>query len=165
MKQQATLSIREANPDDVLLIASLIRELAVYEKLADVCQVTESVLSGHLFGPNPRAEVMVVEWANQPVGFALYFFTFSTFACAPSLYLEDVFIRPAYRRRGAGQAVMHALARRAVEAGCARFEWAVLDWNRPAIDFYRKFGADVMDDWRLCRLSGNALESLARSEP
>jgi len=153
--------IRPATPDDVPLIGQLIRELAEYEKLADKVVFTEALLRQQLFGPRPFAEVLLAEDGGRAVGFALYFHNYSTFLAKPGIYLEDLFVEPAYRGRGHGKALFAALARLAVERGCGRLEWAVLDWNEPSIGFYKALGAKAMDDWTVYRLAGDALKELA----
>jgi GNAT superfamily N-acetyltransferase len=155
------LSIRPADVDDVALIAQLIRELAEYERLADAAVATETGLREQLFGEHPAAEVLVAEADGEPAGFALFFHTFSTFVGRRGLYLEDLFVRPAFRGLGLGRHLMAALARIAVKRGCGRFEWSVLDWNQPAIGFYRALGATGMDEWTVQRLDGDALQALA----
>ena len=155
------LSIAPATPADVPLILDLIRELAEYERLLHRVRIGPQDLQRHLFGPRPYAEAVVARAGGEPVGFALWFHNFSTFEGRPGLYLEDLFVRPAYRGRGYGEALLRHLARLAVERDCARFEWAVLDWNEPAIRFYRKLGAVAMDDWTVQRVAGEALQALA----
>jgi GNAT superfamily N-acetyltransferase len=155
------LTIDPATPTDVPLLVELIRELADYERLLHEVRVRSEDLQRHLFGPRPYAEAVVARAASQPVGFALWFYNYSTFEGRPGLYLEDLFVRPAHRGRGHGEALLRHLARVAVERECARFEWAVLDWNEPAIRFYRKLGAVAMDDWTVQRVSGDALRRLA----
>lgn len=153
--------IRPATPDDVPLVLSLVRELAEYEKLGHEVVGDASLLREHLFGPRRCAEVLLAQDDGEVVGFALFFHNYSTFLTRPGIYLEDLFVRPAHRRRGHGRALLQALARLAVERGCGRFEWAVLDWNEPAMDFYRSLGAKKMDAWRIFRLTGDALARLA----
>jgi len=155
------LSIRPATVEDVALVARLIRELAEYERLADAAVATEADLREQLFGERPAAEVLVAEADGEPAGFALFFHTFSTFLGKRGLYLEDLFVRPAFRGLGLGRHLMAALARIAVQRGCGRFEWSVLDWNEPAIGFYRALGASAMDEWTVQRLQGEALRALA----
>ena len=155
------LSIRPAAIDDVSLIRQLIAELAEYERLAHAALATEDGLREQLFGPRPAAEVLIGEVDGEPAGFALFFHTFSTFACKRSLYLEDLFVRPSFRGTGLGKHLMAALARIALQRDCARFEWSVLDWNEPAIGFYRRIGAVGMDEWTVQRLEGDALHALA----
>jgi GNAT superfamily N-acetyltransferase len=153
--------IRPARPDDVPVILSLIRELARYEKLEHEVVGTEADLREHLFGARPRAEVLLVEDAGEVAGFALFFHNYSTFLCKPGLYLEDLFVRPPYRRKGYGKALLVALAKLAAARDCGRFEWAVLEWNEAAKAFYRSLGAEQKDDWRVFRLAGSALQGLA----
>ena len=155
------MQLRSATRDDSALILSLIRELAEFEKLLHEVQATEQTLSEHLFGTQPRAEVLIAEVDGQTAGFALYFHNFSTFLGKPGLYLEDLYIRPAFRGRGYGRRIMQALARIAVDRGCGRFEWWVLDWNHPAVEFYRSLGAEAMSDWTVQRVTGTALLALA----
>ncbi len=154
-------AIRPATVEDVALVAQLIRELAEYERLADAAVATEADLREQLFGERPAAEVLVAEADGEPAGFALFFHTFSTFLGKRGLYLEDLFVRPAFRGLGLGRHLMAALARIAVQRGCGRFEWSVLDWNEPAIGFYRALGASAMDEWTVQRLQGEALRALA----
>ncbi len=161
----AAVRVRQAVEADVPLVASLIRELAEYERLAHEVRLTEERLRAALFGERPYAEVAIAEdAAGEPAGFALFFHNFSTFLAQPGIYLEDLYVRPAYRGAGVGRALMEHLARLAVERGCGRLEWAVLDWNEPAVGFYRRLGALSNDDWTIYRLSGEALERLA-AEP
>ena len=155
------LRISPAQPSDVSLILSFIRKLAEYENLSHEVVADENTLRWSLFSDNAAAEVLLAYVANEPVGFAVYFRNFSTFAGRPGLYLEDVFVEPAHRGRGIGKAILAYLARLAKERGCERLNWAVLDWNRPAVEFYGRLGAVVLTDWRICRLSGAALEQLA----
>jgi GNAT superfamily N-acetyltransferase len=153
--------IEPARPVDVPLLLELIRELAVFEKLAHEAQASAEELGRHLFGPQPRAEAVIAFHAAEPAGFALYFHNFSTFLGKPGLYLEDLYVRPAYRGRGIGEGLLRHLARLALERGCGRFEWSVLDWNLAAIDFYRRLGAVPMDEWTVYRVTGPALAALA----
>ncbi|HME92482.1 MAG TPA: GNAT family N-acetyltransferase [Myxococcaceae bacterium] len=153
--------IRRACVEDVPVIGQLIRDLAEYERLSHEVTFEEAELQRHLFGPNPRAEALIAEEDGAAVGFALYFYNFSTFLGRPGIYLEDLFVRPAHRHHGHGRAMLRELARIAVERGCGRFEWAVLDWNKPAIDFYRSLGAVAMHDWRIFRVTGDPLLKLA----
>jgi len=150
-------TLRPATPADTPLIVCLIEELAEYERLGDRCRADPATLGEHLFGKRPYAEVIIAEHGSEPAGFALFFHTFSTFACAPSVYLEDLFVRPRFRRRGIGGLLLRRVAALAVERGCRRLEWAVLNWNRPAIEFYLRLGAEAMDGWTIYRLDGGAL--------
>ena len=155
------LSIRAATADDVPLIRQLIAELADYERLADAMVATDDGLRAQLFGPDPAAEVLIGEVDGEPAGFALFFHNFSTFLGKRGLYLEDLFVRPAFRGHGLGRHLMASLARIAVQRDCGRFEWSVLDWNELAIGFYRSIGATGMDGWTVQRLEGEALHALA----
>lgn len=155
--------IRPAAPADTPMIAALIRALAEYERLSHAVVLKEEDLHKHLFGPRPYAEVLLAEEANEVVGFALFFPNFSTFLGQPGIYLEDLFVRPEYRGRGHGKALLTELARLAVERGYRRLDWAVLDWNEPALRFYRSLGAVPLEGWQLFRLTGDALQSVARS--
>ncbi len=154
-------TIRPARPDDAEAIAALIRELAAYEKLDDEARATPESLHQHLFGPRPFAEALIAEVDGEPVGFALFFHNFSTFRGQPGLYLEDLFVRPEFRGRGLGKSLLARLAALAVERDCGRLEWAVLDWNAPAIGFYRSLGARPMDEWTVFRVDDEALARLA----
>jgi len=155
------LEIRPATEADVPLVLQFIREIADYEHLTHQVVCDERLLKAALFGPRPCAEALLAFVGSEPVGYAVFFHNFSTFAGRPGLYLEDLFVRPAHRRRGYGRAMLGHLARLAVERGCARFEWTVLDWNKPAIDFYEQLGARVLPDWRVCRVDGERLGRLA----
>lgn len=159
------MQLRSATRDDSALILSLIRELAEFEQLLHEVSADPATLAEHLFGAQPRAEVLIAEVAGETAGFALFFHNFSTFLGKPGLYLEDLYIRPAFRGRGYGRIIMQRLAQIAVERGCGRFEWWVLDWNAPAIEFYRSLGAQAMNDWTVQRLSGAALTALAEDTP
>ena len=154
--------LRAAGPQDAKAIVGLIRELAVFEQLEHLVVVTPETLAQHLFGPRPAAEAVVAERSGEVVGFALFFMNFSTFLGRPGLYLEDLYVQPAHRSAGLGRALLQHLAGLAVARGCGRFEWSVLDWNSRAIGFYEKMGATVMPDWRICRVTGDALVALAR---
>jgi GNAT superfamily N-acetyltransferase len=156
-----SVSVRAAAEGDVALVLSFIRELAEFEHLAHEVVATESRLRQALFGARPFAEVVFACIEGEPVGFALYFHSFSTFLGRPGLYLEDLFVRPAARGRGVGRYLLNWLARVALERGCGRLEWAVLDWNEAAIGFYRKLGAELKEEWKTCRVAGAALEALA----
>ena len=158
------LVLRPAKPVDVLVIFQLIQALAEYEKLSDAVSGSAEALNEHLFGSSPSAEVIIAEYAGQAVGFALFFHNFSTFLTQPGIYLEDLFVLPEYRRQGVGKAILSYLAGLAVERGCGRLEWSVLDWNESAIAFYRRMGAAVLPDWRICRVTGESLTYLAANE-
>jgi GNAT superfamily N-acetyltransferase len=155
------MTIRRASPTDVPLILELIRGLAEYERLAHEVTATEAGLRQALFDASPGAEVVIAESGGEPVGFALFFHNFSTFVGKRGLYLEDLFVKPAWRGKGVGRHLLAHLARLAVERDCGRLEWAVLDWNEPAIRFYRGLGAQPMHDWTVFRVAGDALHQLA----
>jgi GNAT superfamily N-acetyltransferase len=157
--------IRPATPNDLPLIAQLIRDLAEYEKLAHAVDFKEEELRQHLFGARPCAEALIAEEDGQGVGFALFFHNFSTFHGKPGVYLEDLFVRPEHRGKGHGKALLAKLAQLALERGCCRLEWAVLDWNKPSIDFYESLSAKPLSDWIIYRLTGEALGKLARNSP
>lgn len=157
----ADVTIRTAEPHDVPAILSLIRALAEYEKLLDEVTATEAALHDSLFGARPYAEAMIAWDGEQAVGFALYFHNYSTFLAKPGIYLEDLFVRPAHRGRGLGKELLARVARVAVERGCGRMEWAVLDWNAPAIAFYRSLGARPLQEWIVNRVTGDTLQALA----
>ncbi len=154
--------IRPATSADTPAIARLIRGLADYERLSHAVTLDEGRLREHLFGPRPFAETLLAEEAGEVVGFALFFHNYSTFVGRPGLYLEDLFVEPARRGKGHGKALLRAVARLAVERGCGRLEWSVLNWNEPAIRFYRALGAVRMDEWSVYRLSGDALAAAGR---
>ena len=154
-------AIRFATREDVPAIVSLIRELAIYEKLEHLATATPERLALELFGDQPTCECLIGEQDGQPVGFALYFHNFSTFMCKKGLYLEDLFVLPSARGSGIGKLLLQRLARIAVERDCGRFEWSVLDWNVDAQAFYQRMGATVLPDWRICRVTGDALRDLA----
>jgi GNAT superfamily N-acetyltransferase len=158
------VSIRGAREDDTRLIFDLVHELAVYEKLADAVDATPEMIGTALFGEAPRLFCDIAEWNGEAAGLALWFLNFSSFRGRHGIYLEDLFVRPAFRGRGLGKALMARLASRCVEQGLARFEWTVLDWNAPSIAFYKSIGAEVMDEWKICRLSGPALDAFASKE-
>ncbi|HKZ73347.1 MAG TPA: GNAT family N-acetyltransferase [Steroidobacteraceae bacterium] len=158
------IDIRPATASDVPLILSLIRELAEYERLSHEVVATEEALHRSLFGERPYAECIIASLDGAPVGFALFFHNYSTFLAKPGLYLEDLFVRPAARGHGVGERLLAHLARIALERGCGRLEWWVLDWNEPALGFYRKLGAEPMDEWTVHRVTGSALEALARRD-
>ena len=157
--------IRPATEADVPLVVRFIRGLAEYERLLHECQATEEKVRASLFGPRPDAEVVIAEVDGEPAGFALFFHNYSTFLAQRGIYLEDLFVLPAFRGRGAGRALLVHLARLALERGCGRLEWSVLDWNEPSIRFYRSLGAVPMDEWTVQRVSGGALARLAADAP
>ncbi len=158
------ITIRPAAEHEVSLVLAFIRELAEYERLSHQVVATEEGLRRALFGPRPFAEVVFACLDGEPVGFALFFHNFSTFLGQPGIYLEDLYVRPAARGRGVGRRLLEWLARLAVERGCGRLEWAVLNWNEPAIGFYRRLGAAPLEEWQIFRLTGPALERLARGD-
>jgi len=155
------IRIRAAQLEDVPLLCALIRGLADYEKLSDQCVIREEDLREHLFGSRPYAEALIAEAGGEPAGFALYFHNYSTFLGKPGLYLEDLYVQPARRGLGIGKQLLCTLARIAVERGCGRFEWTVLDWNEPAIRFYESLGAELKREWLINRVSGEQLQKLA----
>jgi GNAT superfamily N-acetyltransferase len=157
--------IRSANESDVPLILQFIKELAEYEKLAHEAVATEESLRDNLFGSRKTAEVILAFENEDPAGFALFFHNFSTFLGKPGIYLEDLFVRPKFRGRGYGKALMIELARIAKERDCGRFEWAALNWNTPAVDFYRRIGAQPMSDWTIFRLTPEEIATLANQTP
>lgn len=159
-----TIRIEPATEAQVPLILEFIRGLAEYERLAHEVAATEESLRRSLFGPRPDAEVVIAYADGEPAGFALFFHNYSTFLGKRGLYLEDLFVKPAFRGLGIGRELLRYLARLAVERGCGRFEWWVLDWNEPAIRFYESLGARAMSDWTIYRLTGSALERLATAE-
>ena len=156
-----TFSLRSAEPRDVPAIVGLIAELAEFEGLTHLMQATPETLHPHLFGARPVAEAVVAEVTAEVVAFALFFTNFSTFLAKPGLYLEDLYVRPAHRSQGIGKALLSHLGGLAVQRGCGRFEWSVLDWNVNAIALYEQMGATVMPEWRICRVSGDALSRFA----
>jgi GNAT superfamily N-acetyltransferase len=156
-----TISIRPATASDLPQVLAFIRELAVYERLEHQVAASEAELGTALFGPRPFAEVVFACLDGTPVGFALFFHNFSTFLGKPGIYLEDLFVRPEARGRGVGERLLAWLARTTIERGCARLDWAVLDWNKPSIGFYVSLGAVAQDEWTIFRLSGTALQRLA----
>ncbi|WP_432720911.1 GNAT family N-acetyltransferase [Jeongeupia wiesaeckerbachi] len=156
-----SFAIRSARPDDVAEILTMIRELAEFEALAHLVSADEAKLAASLFGPHPACECIIGELAGETVAFALFFHNYSTFLARRGLYLEDLYVRPAARGRGHARAMMTHLAQLARERDCGRFEWSVLDWNANAIGFYESIGATVLPDWRVCRVTGPALDALA----
>lgn len=155
------INIRSAMPSDTRVIYALVRELAVYENLLDVVDATERMIGDALFGQTPRAFCELAEWDGEVAGFSLWFYNFSTFRGRHGIYLEDLFVRPDFRGKGLGKALIVSLARRCVAEDLARFEWSVLDWNAPSIAFYKALGATMQDDWTGCRVTGDALAALA----
>src|SRR5215471_8224711 len=154
------VAIRPVRPGEAGLVFAFVRELAAYERLLDAVDATEEMIDAALFGPSPRVFCDLAEWDGAPAGFALWFANFSSFRGRHGLYLEDLFVRPAFRRRGIGSALFRHLARRCVAQGWTRFEWRVLDWNEPSIAFYKSLGAELRHDWTICRLTGSALARL-----
>lgn len=159
----SSLIIRDAERADAALIAALVRELAEYERLAHEMRATAEDFERTLFGEPRFARALIAEWGSEPAGLAIWFFNYSTFVGRPGLWLEDLFVRPALRERGIGGALLGELARRAHALGCGRMEWAVLDWNEPAIRFYRSLGARAMDEWTVHRLDETGIAALAAS--
>jgi GNAT superfamily N-acetyltransferase len=157
--------LRPAQSSDTTAIFELIQALAEYEKLSHAVTGSVEALQDHLFGSHPYVEAIVAECEGKAVGFALYFYNYSTFLTKPGIYLEDLFVLPEYRRQGIGKAIFKYLAQLAVERDCGRLEWSVLDWNEPTIAFYRQIGAKILEDWRICRLTSTALTQLANDSP
>lgn len=155
------LRTRNATEEDVPLLLAFIRELAEYEKLSAEVTATEEQLRATLFGTRRFAEALLACINNQPVGFAIFFHNYSTFLARPGLYLEDLYVQPAFRGRGLGKLLITTIARIAVERGCGRFEWTVLDWNKPSIEFYESLGAEMKSDWRIMRATGECLGKMA----
>lgn len=158
-----SVTIREAVPADAASILAFIHALADYEKLRHEAVATEADISAALFGANPRAFCDIAEWNGEPAGFALWFYNFSTFVGRHGLYLEDIFVYPAFRGNGLGKALLQHLARRCVREGLGRFQWQVLDWNAPSIAFYKALGAEQGSEWLSMRVTGSALTRLAES--
>lgn len=156
-----TLSIRTAQPGDAALVLRFIRDLAEYEKLLDQVEAREADIARDLFGPTPRVFCEIAEWDGAPAGFALWFYTYSTFQGRHGLWLEDLYVEPAHRGKGIGKGLMLHLARRCAAEGLGRFAWWVLDWNTPSMDFYKSLGAVPQDEWTVCRVEGEALTALA----
>lgn len=159
------LKLRPATPEDAPLILQYIRELAEYERDPKAAVATEADILRHAFSEHPLIHVVLAEWEGRPAGFALYFFNFSTWQGKPGLYLEDLFVRPSFRGFGIGKALLKHLARIAVDRGCTRYVWQVLDWNEPSIKFYEAQGARLMKDWITCRVDGEALVRMAEGTP
>ena len=164
MSGGVSLIIRAAQPADATLIFALVCELADYENLQSEVSATPEALSAALFASEPRVFCDIAEWNGEPAGFAVWFLNFSSFRGRHGIYVEDLYVRPEWRGNGIGKALMARLAKRCVDDGLARFEWAVLNWNAPSIAFYQSIGATVMDDWRICRLSGKALQDFAGAD-
>lgn len=158
----AATVITPATPADVPALFQLVMALAEYEKLVHEVTGTAEDLAQNLFGERPYAEAIVARVDDKPVGFALFFYSFSTFLMQPGIYLEDLFVLPAYRGQGIGKQLLQALGQLAIDKGCGRLEWRVLDWNQPAIAFYQRMGADIKPEWQLCRVAGEALQQLAQ---
>ena len=158
------VNIRNASADDIPLILQLIRELAEYEKVPEKAVATSEDLRRDGFTGNPKFRVLIAEWEGEPAAFALFFYHYSTWMGRPTLFLEDVFVRPRFRGKGIGKALLRRLAKLAVNEGCGRFEWQVLDWNTPAMQFYESLGAQVMKEWLTMRVSGDELKRLAAEE-
>ena len=156
-----TFAIRPATPQDVSHIMSMVKELAVFEKLEHMVVATDALLQEGLFGARPSCEAIMGEEDGEVVCFALFFHNFSTFLTKKGLYLEDLYVRQSHRGKGYGKQMLTRLAQIAVERQCGRFEWSVLDWNAPAIGFYQQMGADILPDWRICRVTGDSLAALA----
>ena len=156
-----SLHLRRARSDEAGLVLSLVRELAEYEKLSHEVEATEADIAAALFGENPVLFCEIAEWAGEPVGFAVWFLNYSTFAGRPGIYLEDLFVRPAQRGKGIGKALLTHLAKQCIANGWSRLQWSVLDWNTPSIEFYKSLGAVLMDEWTICKVSGPALIALA----
>jgi GNAT superfamily N-acetyltransferase len=157
-----SLAIRPARPGEAGLVLSFIRELADYEKLAHEVEATEATIADALFGASPLVYCDIAEWNGEPAGFQVWFVNFSTFSGRYGIYLEDLFVRPARRGKGIGKALLAHLATRCVENGWSRLQWSVLDWNTPSIEFYKSLGAELMDEWTVCKVTGEALKTLAK---
>jgi GNAT superfamily N-acetyltransferase len=161
MNSASSFRIEQATAADIPLVLALIRELAEFERLLPEARATEADLRETLFGDRPFAEVVVGRVGSEAAGFALFFHNYSTFLGKPGIYLEDLFVRPAHRGKGFGEQLLRHLAQLAVQRGCGRFEWSVLDWNQQAIDFYKKLGAQPLSDWTTFRVTGEVLQQLA----
>jgi GNAT superfamily N-acetyltransferase len=156
-----SLLIRRARPDEADVVLSLVRELADYEKLLHEVEATESMIADALFVDNPRLFCDIAEWNGEVAGFAVWFINFSTFSGRSGIYLEDLFVRPALRGKGIGKALLSHLAKECVANKWSRLQWSVLDWNTPSIEFYKSLGAELMDEWTICKVAGPALDALA----
>jgi GNAT superfamily N-acetyltransferase len=165
MSTDGVITVLPADERDVPTLLSFIKGLAEYERLSDTVVATEQALRQTLFGDRPSAHVLIARYQGRPAGFALFFPNYSTFLARPGMYLEDLFVLPEMRGRGIGSALLSAVARAALDRGCGRMEWSVLDWNEPAIAFYKRVGATVMPDWRICRVTGEGIERLAAVGP
>jgi GNAT superfamily N-acetyltransferase len=161
MTSRSDLILRFAEPADSNVLFDLIKALAEYEKLSHAVTGNALALEEHLFGSPQYIEAIIAEYAGQAVGFALFFYNYSTFLTKPGIYLEDLFVLPEYRRRGVGKALLSKLAQIAVERNCGRLEWSVLDWNESAQAFYRSMGATILEDWRICRVTESGMQELA----
>ena len=157
-----SIAIRPARPDEAGLVLSFVRELAEYEKLAHEVEASEKAIADALFGASPGVYCDIAEWSGEPAGFQVWFVNFSTFSGRHGIYLEDLFVRPALRGNGIGKALLARLAGRCVDNGWSRLQWSVLDWNTPSIEFYKSLGAVLMDEWTVCKVTGEALKTLAR---
>jgi GNAT superfamily N-acetyltransferase len=164
MSDPTGLTITIATERDVPHILAFIKALAEYERLADSVVATEEGLRATLFGPRPYAECVIARWNGEPAGFALFFHNYSTFLARPGVYLEDLFVNPEFRGKGIGRSLLQYLAKVAVERNCGRLEWSVLDWNEPAIGFYKSLGAEPLEEWTIFRVKGDALARLAGSD-
>ena len=160
-----SLIIRRARPDEAGIVFALIHELAAYEKLGHEVEATEADIADALFSDHPQLTCEIAEWDGEVAGFAVWFVNFSTFAGRHGIYLEDLYVRPAFRRNGIGQALLGYLAQQCVASGFARLQWSVLDWNAPSIAFYKSLGAVLLEDWTLCKVTGAALDQLAGHAP
>lgn len=163
-KTEKRIFIREAESKDVSLVLQFIRDLAHYEKEPDAVVASEAMLETHLFGKHPKAFCLIAFYGQEAAGFALYFYNFSTWLGRPGLYLEDLFVRPQMRKHGVGSALLRKLARIALDHDCGRLEWAALNWNKLATDFYEKIGAEPLSEWTTYRIEGEEIERLAREE-
>ncbi len=160
-----SLTIHRARPDEAGLIYGFVRELAEYEKLSHEVDASEADIAAALFSEHPRLFCEIAEWGGEAAGFAVWFANYSTFSGRHGVYLEDLFVRPAFRGKGVGKALLAHLARTCVDNGWSRLQWAVLDWNTPSIEFYKSLGAVLMDEWTICKVSGAALTALAKRAP
>lgn len=164
LEPESGISIRDIDPQGVALLLDMIMELAEYEKLTHQVKVDQETLTRELFGENPVARALLLFWNDEPAGYCIYFHNFSTFWGRPGIYVEDIYVKPAFRRKGLGRAVFRLLGRRAREQGCARLEFVVLDWNEPALAFYKSLGAESMPQWVVHRFEGQSLKGLAEME-